>query len=91
MAVIPTERTSPMNVRPRLVGALLGSLAAFGVAGVGFAGAQETPTTTAPPAAETPSTTPAPGPDRSGHCDHDGGAAPTDAPAATGSDTSFDV
>ena len=45
-----------MNVSPRLVGAVLGSLAAFGVAGVGLAGAQETPTTD-PPAAEAPSTT----------------------------------
>lgn len=69
-----------MTMRPRLVGALLGSLAAFGVAGAGFAAAQETPTTTAPPAAETPSTTQAPDnapdsstPGRSDHCDHDGG------------------
>ncbi|HEX2701201.1 MAG TPA: hypothetical protein VHM89_13450 [Acidimicrobiales bacterium] len=77
-----------MTLRPRLVGALVGSLAAFAVAGAGFAGAQETPTTD-PPAAESPSTTPAPdatAPDAApapDHCDHDGGSGTTsDAPAA---------
>lgn len=44
------------NLRPRLVGALFGAVAAFSLAGVGFASAQETPTT-GPPAAEAPSTT----------------------------------
>ena len=81
-----------MSMRPRLVGALLGSLAAFGVAGVGFAGAQETPTTD-PPAAESPSTTPAPdttAPDSTapgrGNCHHDDAAGQTgDAPATADS------
>ena len=78
-----------MSMRPRMVGALLGALAAFGVAGVGFAGAQETPTTE-PPAAEAPSSTPAPettepestapGRDNCHHGDDDGDTG--DAPAA---------
>ena len=75
-----------MNVKPRLVGALIGSLAAFAVAGAGFAGAQETPTTD-PPASEAPAT-PTPGaeaPD-SGRspedCPHDGEAGASDAPTA---------
>lgn len=79
-----------MNVQSRLVGALLGTVAALGVAGVGFASAQTTPTT-APPAAGTPSTTAAPDtttPGRSGHCDHDGGTSGrTSAP--TGATTSL--
>ena len=77
-----------MSVRPRLVGALLGSLIGFGVAGAGFAGAQTTPTTAAPPTS-TP-TTAAPGATTpgTGHCDHDR-AGPQTAPAApaTGSNT----
>ena len=64
------------TIRPRLVGALFGALAAFGLAGVGFASAQESPTTTEPPAAKAPSTTapdtaPANPGTREG-CHHDG-------------------
>ena len=84
--VLPTERTPTMSMRPRLVGALLGSLTAFGVAGVGFAGAQETPTTD-PPAAEAPSTTPddsAPDNVRPKDCDHGRGSSDS---GTTGGDT----
>lgn len=64
------------SIRPKLIGALVGSLAAFAVAGGGLAFAQESPSTTEPPAAETPAT-PAPdrdaGPGRAG-CHHGDGA-----------------
>lgn len=46
-----------MRTRPRLMGALVGSLAAFALAGGGLALAQESPGTTEPPAAEAPATT----------------------------------
>ncbi|MGH9177794.1 MAG: hypothetical protein ACRD0N_04475 [Acidimicrobiales bacterium] len=47
------------SIRPKLIGALVGSLAALAVAGGGLAFAQESPSTTEPPTAETPAT-PAP-------------------------------
>lgn len=46
-----------MSRRTRLVGALVGSLAAFTLAGGGLALAQETPSTTEAPAAAAPATT----------------------------------
>jgi hypothetical protein len=44
------------SIRPKLIGALVGSLAAVAVAGGGLAFAQESPSTTEAPAAEAPAT-----------------------------------
>ena len=70
------------SIRPKLIGALVGSLAAVAVAGGGLAFAQESPSTTEAPATEAPTTeaptTPAPdddaGPGRDG-CPDKGGEA----------------
>jgi hypothetical protein len=55
-----------MDKSPRFVSALVGALAAFGVAGAGWAWAQEAPTTTTPPA----TTAPAPSQDGAAQPDH---------------------
>lgn len=71
-----------MRMRPRVIGALVGSLAAFAVAGGGLAFAQEAPSTTEAPDATAPDTTApdAADPGRGGgDCHHDDGG---DAPAA---------
>ena len=69
-----------MNLEPRLIGAVIGSLIALGIGGGGLAFAQEDPTTTAPPAPEAPAD-PAPDDSREG-CDKEDRASTTgDAPA----------
>lgn len=69
-----------MDKSPRFVSALVGALAAFGVAGAGWAWAQEAPTTTTPPAttAPAPSQDDAETPRKHGgrNCDKDGDGVP---------------
>ena len=57
-----------MNLKPRILGATLGAVAALAVGGVGLARAQEVPTTpsTEAPSTEAPATDDGPAADRDG-------------------------
>ena len=66
-----------MSVSDKIAGAVVGAIAAVGVLGAGWAFAQETPSTTAPPATEAPSTgAPADAPRDGRNCDKNGNGIP---------------
>jgi hypothetical protein len=66
-----------MSVSDKLAGAVVGAIAAVGVLGAGWAFAQETPSTTAPPTTEAPSQdAPADGHRDGRNCDKNGNGIP---------------